>query len=273
MPPSPIPAPLPPWARALLQLAPFISAGLQEALQYIHELDTVESETNSGWRKCVFRWWQPTNADSADIVQTTIDIANITNGALDNSWTAQDYSTVDLELAALAANWTARMPTTWTHYERAYYRMAFNPLTQTKPFALSGPPEHVASDNQVGLQTGQQAPQVAVTHTERTAYRKHWGRSYWPIPSSTLVGTDMHIDAVDVDAWAAELRAVYQALQNAEFFPVVPVTQVDKQPTRGLLTVSEIQVDNVFDVIRRRRSHTTTRIAVGGLEDIHIKVA
>jgi hypothetical protein len=49
----------------------------------------------------------------------------------------------------------------------------------------------------------------------------------------------------------------YGALMAAEFFPVVPVTQVDKLASRGLLTVQEIQVDNVPDVIRRRRIAAT----------------
>jgi hypothetical protein len=36
------------------------------------------------------------------------------------------------------------------------------------------------------------------------------------------------------------------------------VTQAQKADLRGLLTISEVQVDDVPDVIRRRRAHTTT---------------
>jgi hypothetical protein len=60
-----------------------------------------------------------------------------------------------------------------------------------------------------------------------------------------------------VDDWAQTVHDVYGALMNDEFFPVVPVTQVQKGRVRGLLTVSEIQVDSTYDVIRRRRVHTT----------------
>lgn len=261
MAPAPIPAPLPPWARWLIQLAPLISAGLQEVLDYIGEGDDVTGAAPLEWRRVALRWHQPSNPDPAETLITTIDIVNITNGSPDGSWTAGDYSTVDGQLANLPAAWAPHCQSRYTHFERAYYRMQFNPLSNPKPFAPTGAPDHVVAANIPGTTSAFQASQVALTHTELTPYRKHWGRSYWPACGGDMVDSTGHCRSADVSSWAGALNSVYAGLQAAEFFPVVVVTQVDKLPARGLLGVEAIQVDNVFDVIRRRRAHESTQIA------------
>jgi hypothetical protein len=50
---------------------------------------------------------------------------------------------------------------------------------------------------------------------------------------------------------------LYSALATAELFPVVAVTQVDKAPSRGLLTIDKVTIDDIPDVIRRRRPRNT----------------
>lgn len=259
--PSPIPAPLPPWARALLQVAPLIAEGLQSALEYIGEMNTVDDTEPHEWRRCSFKWHQPADPDPANVVMTSIDVVNITGGTIDSTWTAADYTTVDAHMANIAGAWSQRQWQPWTHFERTYHRMQFNPLLNSKPFAPTGPPEKVYPVNTPGILSAVQAPQVAATHTELTAYRKHWGRSYWPCPSSSQMALDGHLGTPLVDAFGTGIANEYAALQAAEFFPVVVVTQVQGLPARGLLTVTDVQVDNVPDVIRRRRPHTTTHRA------------
>lgn len=259
MAPTPIPAPLPPWARALLQIAPFIQAGLQEVLQHIGPMSDNSATAEKSWRHVHFVWQLKANTETADHCVTTMDIANITGGKLDDTWTDADYTNVHTELAALATSWLNFVHLEGRLNEVRYYRRAFNPLTETKPFAPSGPPERIFTVNQVGTAGALlQAPQVAVTHTERTPYRRHWGRAYWPYLAPQSVTSTGHVTTTCVDALAAALQTRYANLMAKEFFPVVPVTQVDKAITRGLLTTNVISVDDVPDVQRRRRPKVTT---------------
>jgi hypothetical protein len=109
-----------------------------------------------------------------------------------------------------------------------------------------------------GAATQYGAPQCAMTHTEKTTYPRHWGRAYWPFVGSQLIAPSGHFDTVHVDAHAAALQSVYHNLMVAEFFPCVPTTMALKVPSRNLLGITSIQVDNVADVVRRRRTHQTT---------------
>jgi hypothetical protein len=142
--------------------------------------------------------------------------------------------------------------------EMRFYRRHFNGYNLAKPFAKSGPPQIVYPMTGAGAASSRQAPQVALTTTDRTAYPRHWGRNYWPMPGSVGTTTIGNAPAGEVDATANGLAATYTQLMAADFFPVVVVTQVDKIPTRGLLTVNKIQVDDVWDVVRRRRVKTAT---------------
>jgi hypothetical protein len=196
--------------------------------------------------------------DNADTAVVTFDIANITAGVLDDSWTAADYTKVDTELGALCTGWATYMSGYGSCKELRYYRRAFNPYTDAKPFAVSGPPEHIHPLPVAGSATQLGAPQTALTHTEKTTYPKHWGRSYWPFLGSATIATTGHWDNIYVDAWATAIQAHYHNLMVAEFFPCVPTTMALKVPSRNLLGVTSVQVDNVADVIRSRRTHQTT---------------
>ena len=263
--PSPIPAPLPPWARALVQAAPFISEGLQHALEYIGELFTAGSSDPSTWRRVQWVWERVGDVDVADRQVFTWDLANITNGAVDSSWTEADYVAVEGELSAWFTAVRAVFPSTARLIERRYYVMGFTDLAagtnlaDDKPYIKSGAPERVYPVGIVGSGTAQmQPPQIAMSVTEKTAYPRHWGRFYLPFPHAANNGTDGYIATATVDSVAAATNTYYAALQAREFFPVVPVTQIEKNPARALLTVNELQVDNNWDVIRRRRKKTTT---------------
>jgi hypothetical protein len=261
-PPSPIPAPLPPWARALLQLEPFIQPFLLNFVEHLAALKAADDPAPDEWRhvQCIFR--DPADDDTRNICVTTFDIVNITGGAVDSTWTTGDYDTVEFFLDAICANWATHMQPRFRLVEKRYYRKTFNPLVIEKPFPPGGPPVHISTTQHNGTATGNMPPQVAVTSTDKTPYRRHWGRNYWPAPAGITCDATGRIGTSVVDAFALTLQDQYAGMMQAEFFPVVPVTQVDKVPTRGLLTLSEIQVDNVFDVQRRRRSHLATHKAV-----------
>jgi hypothetical protein len=55
------------------------------------------------------------------------------------------------------------------------------------------------------------------------------------------------------NAMATAAGALYSGMAGSDFQIVVPILQVDKIPNRSLVGVSSIQVDDVPDIIRRRR--------------------
>jgi len=227
-------------------------------LQYISTMDAADQPTPDEWRHIQVVWEPVGSQEVADRAVTTFDIANITGGAIDSSWTDADYTTVNTQVNSLILAWAAHMNSSFRHIETRYYRRLFNPLTNDKPFTQVGAPERVYAGSVVGSATGQCVRQTAMTTTERTTYPRHWGRNYWPFPASSTFSPDGYVNNVIVDAFGLSVHDAYQTLQNAEFFPVVPVTYVNKVITRGLLTVTQLQVDNVPDVIRRRRPKHAT---------------
>lgn len=255
MAPTPIPAPLPPWARFLLQVAPFITAGLQAVLEHLGEMHHAASPTPDEWRRVQAVGAPTGSTDPRARFVTTFDFVNITNGAIDNSWTQADHDAVNAQLQPLLGAWASRMTTGIQFNELRFYRMQFNPLTDPNTFVKSGSPTFVYPAVHVGSAANPpMAPQVSLTSTDRTPYPKHWGRNYWPWPSSTQIGANALATSSAVNGLAAAVESCYAALASSEFFPVVPVSQVDKVVTRGLLGVTNVQVDDVFDVIRRRRA-------------------
>jgi len=262
MAPSPIPAPLPPWARALLQLAPLIPSGLQQVLEYIGTMDSADSPTPDAWMHVHLVGQPVTSTEVADNFVTTFDIVNITGGAIDSTWNEADFAAVSAQIYALSQGWVSRMSSDYRWIEQRYYRRYFNPLSLTQPFAPSGPPAMIIPNSGTGAQGSYQAPQVAVTTTDRTAYPGHWGRNYWPHPYAGLASSGGYISQSSVDSLAQLVHDVYEDLMGAEFYPVVPITRYTSGdtviPARGLLTISEVQVDNLFDVMRSRRPKKAT---------------
>ena len=259
MAPAPLPPVLPPWARALLQVAPYIAVGLQAALEYIGEMEPGDGASPDEWRRVQLIGGPVAAHAASDKFTTSMDIANITGGGIDNSWTEGDHDAVAGQLGTLCATWAASMCSSFRWYEMRFYRAQFNSYSLAEPFVKAGPPVAIYPLTNVGAVASAQAHQVSITSTDRTAYAKHWGRNYWPHPSAGTVTQPGFVSSATVTALANAVHTCYGALMAAGYFPVVAVTQVDKQPMRGLLTVNEVQVDNLFDVVRRRRPKLPTQ--------------
>src|SRR5512138_313986 len=183
-----------------------------------------------------------------------LNIVNITAGALDSTWTAGDFTNVDAALdtyiAALAPYTTPNF--TFTQYRA--YRRQFNPVADpAQPFTSSGPPEFVANVSQAGTGTTVLPDQVACAVTLKTAWPGHWGRFYLPSPDGARVDTYGRLNSAYRTAVANATDALITSLAASDFLLVVPVTQLNKNVFHWLLNVASIQVDDIPDVIRRRR--------------------
>lgn len=209
-------------------------------------------------------WERVGNTTNADRFVNSFDVVNITNGTVDNTWTSTDFTTVANHIIVMVNYAHALQPTTVRCIDIKFYRRFFNPYSISEPFAPSGPPVWTVAVGTAGTLTATgMINQAAITHTEKTTYPRHWGRSYWPVPAASMVNADGHFASTPVDTFGLGLQTVYNQMQTEEFFPVVPVTQVQGAPTRGLLTITQVQVDDIPDVIRRRRLRNKTHAFVG----------
>lgn len=258
-----IPVPLPLWARALVYIAQTVAAGvIYQQYDHLGEMQPTQATPDDPladtWRRFVFHYENVSSADTADDEMFSIDIANITNGAVDSSWTAGDYSAVEVHLRGIVTAMAPMLSSSYRCDRIDSYIRAFNPYSVAKPFADSGPPEWTTVVNTPGTALNTVPPHACTTVTEMTPSRAHWGRAFTPTlglaaydPGGRLNGT--HLSAL-VTAWGQ----AYASLMTAEYFPVVPVTMVSKQPVRALQVVTAVRADDVVDAHRSRRHKTAT---------------
>lgn len=250
MAPSPIPAPLPLWAKALLWFGDPIADYLW------NQLDHEDSPGVLQWQRVQSVWTRTTPAaTNEDKAIVTMDLVNITGGALDVSWSAGDKAAAETDLDVFWNAVCVGLTDNHTMSEYRWYDMAFRePAVTGKPFAPTGPPSRITTKAIAGdLSTGRNIYQHAMTVTEKTAWPKHWGRIYIPGVSSDKLGTAGHYTAAWCDTVANAYRQLMLDLNAQEHFLVVPVTRIDKVDVHSLITVSAVQVDDVPDVIRSRR--------------------
>lgn len=226
--------------------------------------DNAEATGDFEWRRFVYEVTRTTpSGTTEDRAQFKLDLINITSGDIDNTWTTGDLTTCHNALFALG---TALKPyTAPTHsFDRIKaYRMRFNPVPDLKrPFADSGPPVWNAQSAQVGTGTGVLPYQVAATVTLRTAWPKHWGRIYLPGPHATAIDTTGRFTSTYRGGVNGAVDACLDTLAAADFFPVVPVGQLDKDPFHALLGVELNVTDDVPDVQRRRRPRSVAARSV-----------
>lgn len=255
MAPSPIPAPLPIWAKVILQLAPFAAGFLYDLATHASSSSDVDALE---WRRIHCRFDNLGSSDAADDAYVTFDLVNITGGNVDSSWTTSDYTTCEALFDTFWGSVASYQAANCKLIEYRWYRRKFNDYGDSQPFQKMGPPERVTTKSIVGTGANQLPPQAALSVSERTAFPGHWGRFYIPGISTLQVGPTGRPVSSCYNAAASASQTLYAGLGTAEFYPVVPVTQVNKQPNRGLLTVSSIQVDDTFDVIRSRRYRAPT---------------
>jgi len=167
-------------------------------------------------------WEQPTSFDTAARTAGTTKLKTF--------WTA---------VQALVSNKATLREVRWYDVpETAPYKPIF---VETIPVVSGGA-------------TGSAAPlptQVAMSVTFKTANRKNWGRFYLPCLTSSVLSTNGYFDTspVDIVATAAD------ALTNRSLTPYMCIwsktTGVAQDPMF-------VQVDDVPDVVRRRRANVTT---------------
>jgi len=175
---------------------------------------------------------------------------------------------------ALGTYWTALQPfyANWMHSDQ-YRWYKDGPAFYT--LATSGPPRYVPIGDNPAIRVTEvdvagtnatasiASPQTAMTITEKTTSRLHWGRFYLPAPSAGLADASGRIVAANLATILAATVTFYNACRAAQMVPVVWSIQKPERPKKpsGTLPawpatafeISSLQMDNLFDVIRSRR--------------------
>lgn len=259
-----LPTPLVKWSRYLIR-------GIAEGFTLLTGLNefapVADDPADIEWRYAVLRFQRPTPAGAVeDYAQIGINLVNITGGDIDTSWTSGDYTTCDGHFTEWWNTIKSQIQADHKLVDVRYYRRYFaTPMTPEKRFGDSGPPEHILTVNSNGTSVTLPLPfQVAMSVTFKTAVPRHWGRVYMPgLPQSAADDGYGRWDVGSRTAVANAFAELMDDLGGSEFFPVVPVTQVSKVLVPGLLGVTSVQVDDIPDVIRRRRARTTLVRYVG----------
>jgi hypothetical protein len=240
-------------------------------LAYLSDQLTAGDEpvANPVWMKWVVVFTRSSPAGtSEDRGQVGFHLTNITGGAVDGTWTGADFATVKAAFDTWVAAVKVVVPTTHTFAEYRAYRMAFDPAdpgpglrkgSGLSAFAESGPPKYVATISVAGT-AGEVPYQQAMSVTLRTAWPRHWGRIYLPGGGGVSVG---RFSATNRNTVANATHALQGTLSDSEFHLSVPVTQLNKATHHRLLGVTEQVVDDIPDVIRRRRPKQVAARSVG----------
>lgn len=225
-------------------------------------------EFTSGFelREVTIRWTRNISGKPPeDEAMSTLHLLNRTGGLPDATWTTTDYTTAETALdtywTALKGMYSSNGAATLSGYTWRADGPAF------KPFGTSLQPTlRITNRSVAGAETAEPLPpQVAVTVTEviPATYvahdvegvgdqtRNRWGRMYLPAPAASMVD-DGRPTAAFLTNVANAHQTLYNSLVAADLLPVV------YSPTTGhAWSVDEIHVDDVFDVVRRRRFRNT----------------
>jgi hypothetical protein len=176
------------------------------------------------------------------------DFLNTTSGAPDDTWILSDFTTLETALQAWWNNTRSFMVSGYKMTRIIWHRVGSG---VGKP----NPAERVLTITTPALgteATGGQALQVACSITFRTGVRRSWGRTYLPF-SRALPGSTSMLPSATVDSVASYTNTLVNSAAAGDFHLVVV-----SKPLASALVVEQIEVDDVLDIIRRRRPKRST---------------
>jgi len=212
-----------------------------DAPAYDESNSQAEVPSSAFGRRLIFRFTRAGLGE--DVGQIHWDLVNITAGDLDDTWTTGDFTTVEGIADTAWTAWKGQIPNIWTLSEYRWYRLGPG-ATPPEPAVRVTPRSAAATVSGATV-----PPQIAQSVTLKTGLRKHWGRFYLPGPGAAGYSSSTgHITTGYTDATANAMHAAIGSLAAADFYLVV-----FNAARSRMFNVESIQVDDIPDVIRRRR--------------------
>lgn len=200
----------------------------------------------------------------------TFHFMKLVGGNPDDDWTDSNFLRVEQLFDAAWGALQGRYCPGVTLREYRWYEAGPDIEAALGGQGRTGPPRRVVARSVPGSSSSQVAapPQVAISITEKTNAANAWGRFYLPNPAAT---TDTFTESGRIEPafqvlLATAFESMYDTLRQ-ESLPVVVYSQAKAQrPSAGggtlpaigarALTVDQLQVDDIPDVIRSRRYNT-----------------
>ena len=245
-----------------------LSAALSEALGYSATVATFTGTFETRRVQLEFSLSNAALVDE-DVRVITFHHIKLSGGTPTGTWDAGDFSDLNAAYDAFWAAIKGWYPTLLKLTSIKYYRAG----PQLEP---PQPPAHVATRDVAGTSGASSLPpQVALSVTEKAGSKKNWGRFYLPAPailgpsSAAVVAASGRPATAFTTAIADAADTLYEAGLTAELpFVVYRATLAAGREHKGsgtlaerpanAQTVDELQIDDVFDVIRSRRYEQPT---------------
>lgn len=217
-------------------------------------------------RKVQFIWSvQDAAVAQEDARVITFHLAKVSGGAVVDTWAGGDFTTLD---AAFVTWWNSLkgLYSTNMTWDRLKVYKAGPAIVPPQPPVYDADKSVAGTDTNAGL-----PPQVAMSVTEIAGSKRYWGRFYLPCPTFSAMNSYSRIDTPEMTTIADATDVLYTTLKTAALEPVVYRAALPERETRAgatlparaatAWTVEKIQIDDVFDVIRRRRyKYPTLRV-------------
>jgi len=194
-----------------------------------------------GVRRCTVTIDRTLVEASLDPASIHFDFLNMTAGNPDDTWTTTDYTTLEGYITTFWNAIISKLPPNHVATAYTWHRVGAG---VTKP----NPAERILSTPGVSMPTGTgvNAPQVACSITFRTGVRRSWGRTY--LPYGGVLTSARRIPSADVTAIANAMNTLVTSAASSDFHLVVTSGHLSSS-----LNVEHIEVDDVSDIVRRRR--------------------
>lgn len=190
-----------------------------------------------------------------DAAQWDFEFVNFTGGVVDNTWIDSDFTTLE---GFLDTYWTAvkaKVHSDWVLDQFRWYKFGPSLPLSAKGNEEPGPPVRVTERNSSGTDVGTMLPpQCSVSVTLKTPVRKRWGRYYVGGLTSTSMATHGRVASAAALIFLNATDALFASATTNDYAPVVY-----SRTRRSAFGITEVQVDDVWDVIRSRRSNETAQ--------------
>lgn len=189
----------------------------------------------------------PPGTYNEDVAVMHFDFINYTGGNPDDSWITADYVALETALNAWWTTTKAFCANNVTLKEYRWYRVGSG-------IVAPNPAARITANGVAGtVTTAMLPPQCSLSLSFHTAIRRSWGRTYLPGITTVSMTDNGMFSSTEVDQLAAALNTLITAAAAQDFQLVVI-----SKPLNAALAVEQIAIDNVVDVIRRRRwEHAT----------------
>jgi hypothetical protein len=178
---------------------------------------------------------------SDDDMTMHFDFVNITGGAADDTWITADFTTLEARLSTWFLAVKPYVPT-YARFSRVLWHRVGPGIAKPNPAVRI---LDIASP-QSGTSGPTLPPQCASSITLRTGLRRHWGRTY--LPFTAPLTTDTRVSSAQRVAITGATVALLNGAYSDDFHPVVVSTTRNRA-----FGVEAVEVDDVVDIVRRRR--------------------